>query len=138
MYWKQRLAEVIRDGGFRRVEHGETFGHDKNGRIRFEVYATVPVPKAEEDPELDFSPFICMDCLGNTHHMNEYYMVHDVLWLQAVGSKAGMLCIGCLEARLKRRLTASDFTDALINSMPTQSERLSQRLQSKQGSAPSL
>lgn len=41
-------------------------------------------------------------------------MVHDELWSRT-GLDHGMLCIGCLEARLGKLLTARDFTDAPIN-----------------------
>ena len=35
--------------------------------------------------------------------------------MSVVGSKTGMLCVGCLENRLKRKLVASDFPDVTIN-----------------------
>ncbi len=40
--WMERLAAVIKGGGRRRVESGETFGHNKSGHIVFECYATLP------------------------------------------------------------------------------------------------
>jgi hypothetical protein len=44
-----------------------------------------------------------------------------------------MLCIGCLEERLGRRLNANDFTDAPVNHGFTwQSERLQNRLAANQ------
>lgn len=54
----------------------------------------------------------------------EYYMVHDPVWAAAgmpvpddpegfVGE--GILCIGCLEKRLGRKLTPDDFTGAPVN-----------------------
>ncbi len=45
----------------------------------------------------------------------EYYMVHDDVWAQASAHPHTFLCIGCLERRLRRRLTPADFTDAAIN-----------------------
>jgi hypothetical protein len=60
-------------------------------------------------------------------------MVHDSVWGDA-GMKTnprkpeGMLCIGCLEDRLGRRLTPADFTDAEVNTW-----RASERLQNRQG-----
>ena len=58
----------------------------------------------------------------------EEYMVQDHVWGAANGE--GRLCIGCLEARLGRRLTAQDFTDCLLNTDPDQirSDRLRGRL----------
>lgn len=61
---------------------------------------------------------ICVDCGVNIGEIAEYYMVHDHIWAEAgMTSNGGMLCIGCLESRLDRDLTPSDFTDALLNSM---------------------
>lgn len=60
--------------------------------------------------------FICDDCGVNTSEIHEYYMVHDDIWRSVAGdSLEGMLCIGCLEDRLGRRLTAEDFTDCILN-----------------------
>lgn len=56
----------------------------------------------------------CLDCKLCTHCLGEYYNVHDSVW-DAVGKPAGMLCIGCLEARLGRQLTVNDFSIAPIN-----------------------
>lgn len=59
-------------------------------------------------------------------------MVHDGVWDAATEDFGGdgMLCIGCLEARLGGKLTADDFTDAPINSgyIFHQSARLQERL----------
>lgn len=70
----------------------------------------------------DMSAFICVDCGVNTAEINEYYMVNDVIWLRATGAlnmrdedAEGMFCIGCLEARLGRKLNAGDFTDCPLN-----------------------
>lgn len=70
--------------------------------------------------------FIC-PCGFDTFH-NEYYMVHDGIWKAANG--AIMLCIGCLEERLNRKLTIRDFTDAPVNRLNfgTKSARLIDRL----------
>jgi ribosomal protein L34E len=74
-------------------------------------------------------PFECKDCGTSTHDMREYYMVHDSVWGDAgMNPYEGMLCIGCLEDRLGRRLTPADFTDAEVNTW-----RASERLQNRQG-----
>lgn len=77
--------------------------------------------------------FDCMDCGSNTLHLNEYYMVHKELWLTANPQDRGMLCIGCLETRLGRKLGSSDFTDAPVNAplFFTQSLRLRSRIRSR-------
>lgn len=61
--------------------------------------------------------FICLDCGQDTGLMKEFYYVNLDLWLSVMESKAGMLCIGCLETRLGRKLRKSDFTDASINDL---------------------
>jgi hypothetical protein len=52
---------------------------------------------------------------------SEQYIVHDHVWKKA-GMKewsdrgeSGVLCIGCLEKRIGRRLTPSDFGDHIFN-----------------------
>lgn len=58
----------------------------------------------------------CIDCGKNTFRSNiDYYMIHDHIWISIFGNDKGMLCIKCLEGRLKRLLTISDFIDAPIN-----------------------
>lgn len=83
-------------------------------------------------PDTDADSGPCGDCgLPTTPEdgLWEYYMVTNETWLlagmdtahvpdDADRSAAGhhYLCIGCLEARLGRRLTPGDFTDAPVNS----------------------
>jgi hypothetical protein len=75
--------------------------------------------------------FPCHDCQRNT--VDEHYMVHGEVWRDAgMGYAAGYLCIGCLEARLRRELGPVDFSWLPVNH-PAQniygrSERLWQRL----------
>jgi hypothetical protein len=89
---------------------------------------------------------ICLDCGDNTTpnddrrrrdaRRSEWYMVHDHVWLAAGmpqhdPTKYGdeILCIGCLEVRLGRRLTPHDFTESGINQLDRwHSERLNARL----------
>lgn len=77
--------------------------------------------------------FICRDCLVNTKDLGEYYMVHDHLWdsvMRTGSQKRSLLCVGCLETRLGRELTAEDFTEFPINTtmrLPGSSERLLNR-----------
>ena len=56
-------------------------------------------------------------------------MVLDTVWLKA-GMSDGYLCIGCLEKRLGRMLTARDFTSVVLNDPdhPWHTKRLSSRL----------
>lgn len=39
--WREELQKTVAHGGFRRVDHGETFGHDAKGLIEFEIYENV-------------------------------------------------------------------------------------------------
>jgi hypothetical protein len=66
----------------------------------------------------------CLDSDVNTAKIREAYMVRDELWLRVNPGRAGMLCIGCLEMRLSRRLTRLDFTSVWTPA----SRRLLQRL----------
>lgn len=65
----------------------------------------------------DRSNFLCLDCGVDTGHTDQYYMIHDELWLSVNPGRKGMLCFSCLENRLGRRLTLSDFTDCPLSSM---------------------
>lgn len=74
--------------------------------------------------------FFCLDCQADTHPegIRETYAVQEWIWKQAVGSPdAGMLCIGCLEKRLHRKLISADFIDAPINIEERVSPRLLRR-----------
>lgn len=79
----------------------------------------------------ELARFNCLDCGVSTLENGEYYMVTDEVWLEEVAAiDSGMLCIGCLEERLGRRLTKDDFILAPINDgwLFDQSPRLQDRL----------
>jgi hypothetical protein len=69
----------------------------------------------------------CLDCAVDTVALGEYYMVRDEVWEQAAGDD-GMLCIGCLEKRLGRRLEPRDFLDIPMNREAFASPRLRARV----------
>lgn len=84
----------------------------------------------------------CEDCgaCTCTRHLREYFMVTDAIWRKhgvpwRRATVSGMLCIGCLEARMGRRLTRADFTDCKLNTEPgiARSLRLRARLTSPPG-----
>lgn len=84
--------------------------------------------------------FNCADC-GNdtspTTGIAEYYMVSSSLWHDAVnGRPASILCIGCLEKRIGRKLKAYDFGgngSFPVNSIYEHSPRLRNRLGWREG-----
>lgn len=62
--------------------------------------------------------WLCVDCNRNTKH--EHYFVKNEVWFDQAGmSENGMLCVSCLELRIKRKLNPEDFTDAHINNPKT-------------------
>jgi hypothetical protein len=89
-----------------------------------------------------FIDWKCLDCRTDTN--DEGYMVHNVLWLQAVEhyeemrrDKTVVLCIGCLENRIGRRLTPDDFTVCPLNQVDYYRFKKSNRLISRlKGMAP--
>jgi hypothetical protein len=62
----------------------------------------------------------CADCGIDTVAAGEQYAIDDQLWGQAISlsprrSPMVELCVGCVEKRIGRALTAADFKDAPIN-----------------------
>ena len=88
------------------------------------------VDMTEPKPLVDFS---CEDC-GSDY--DEHYMVQNDIW-KAYGAGDGMLCIGCLEKRIGRKLHRQDFIDLPINEInpETQSLRLQDRLSTEPSKA---
>jgi len=74
--------------------------------------------------------FTCKCCGVNTYDIDEYYMVKKVIWKLVAGVVNGMLCIGCFESSIGRKLTPNDFTSCPLNEgfSHMQSERLLDRL----------
>src|SRR5262249_12462754 len=101
------------------VQYFAEVGGGCDCEIALNVDMTNPKPRCD---------FRCHDC-GND--FDEYsYVVHDVVWDASGLSKDGaLLCVGCLEARIGRRLCRDDFTDAPINHFTdSQSLRLQDRI----------
>jgi len=76
------------------------------------------------------SKWLCLDCGVDTGKIGEHYFIKTEIWLSAVNSIKGMLCIGCLENRLGRVLKAEDFTTCYLNKGGTRSQRLIDRMRS--------
>lgn len=79
------------------------------------------------DITLEVTDWRCLDCGADMREVDEYYLVHDELWLSVVPEKAGHLCIGCLENRLGRELAARDFAGK-GSIRPRMTDRLRNRL----------
>lgn len=77
--------------------------------------------------------FHCYDCEVDTLEIGEYYMVNDHVWtrLAGMGKDDGMLCIGCLEARIGRTLCNEDFPDLPVNNsiLYSHSDRIRDRIE---------
>jgi hypothetical protein len=73
----------------------------------------------------------CADCGVGPFSIKEYYMVEDYGWARAQGG-TDLLCIGCLEKRIGRTLTRSDFGEgASVNGANTFRRRFSDRLRAR-------
>lgn len=73
--------------------------------------------------------YLCVDCGIDTsrrHGIAEYYMVRFAIW-HAVGDPEGMLCVGCIEARLERKLHRDDFLECPVNGLFVGTRRFSRK-----------
>lgn len=57
-------------------------------------------------------------------------MLKDQVWFSVHPSKVGMLCVGCIETRLGRKLKAEDFNFSYLNKSKSfnRSDRLISRM----------
>lgn len=61
--------------------------------------------------------FACIDCARDASEAP--YMLRDQIWHQTgLSWWGGLLCLTCLERRLRRQVRPEDFTDEPINFMP--------------------
>lgn len=80
-------------------------------------------------PRKGRAEFLCLDCGIDTAKIFEYYMLTDETWYLVHTSERGMLCIGCIEERLGRKLNRRDFNDSYLNwSGGSKSLRLADRM----------
>ena len=84
------------------------------------VESAEPVPEWSPEPW----PWLCSDCGVDCAEIRESYMVQDELW----PPDASVLCVGCLEKRLGRRLGPDDFRASGGWRDSSMSERLRDRL----------
>lgn len=45
---REELQGIVDNGGFRRVENGETFAHGRDGLIIWEAYGNVTIKKGQQ------------------------------------------------------------------------------------------
>lgn len=63
----------------------------------------------------------CRYCGVDTYIIHEYYIISDCLWKQVNLDRlgrpvvGGMLCIGCVEKKLRRNLNRYDFPAIPVN-----------------------
>ena len=76
--------------------------------------------------------FNCTDCGENVSKLGEYhFMLLPELWRELTAAKpADKLCVGCIEARLGRKLNRDDFNwhVPITGKRTDQSERLRDRM----------
>lgn len=65
--------------------------------------------------EVQSVEFDCHDCKQDTITLGEFYIVVNSVWQAAKAHEDWMLCIGCLEERLGRKLVPDDFLDCPLN-----------------------
>lgn len=62
---------------------------------------------------------LCYGCNKDTEKINEIFLVEDDVWEKASAvfpvPENSSLCVGCIEARLKRKLNQSDFKKSPVN-----------------------
>lgn len=71
---------------------------------------------------LDYQGWECRDCRVDTKKL-QMYMVHTTIW-NKYGAGRGMLCMRCLEGRMKRSLVTEDFTECSVNTRNTEVQRI--------------
>jgi hypothetical protein len=73
-------------------------------------------------------PWFCHDCGADCAELGENYMVRDAVW--PIGATAGVLCVGCIERRIGRRLVRDDFDPHWLSAIDADRE-LSDRLRDR-------
>jgi hypothetical protein len=81
----------------------------------------------------DAGRFVCLDCHDDVLKAGEYYLLRDEVWVAANPQRLGMLCIGCVEKRLGRRLTPQDFQGEPLDHHLINGPALSKRLMTRIG-----
>jgi hypothetical protein len=72
---------------------------------------------ATPDPRTDHPSFFCADCDVATYVNQQYFMLHDELWARVAPKSGAMLCLSCVEVRLRRPLDERDFASVPLNEL---------------------
>jgi hypothetical protein len=85
-----------------------------NDEITFDSLVRLGSPSSCDGCGIDVTPY---DFYGQPVADSwEWFMVTDEVWQAASGDpSARFLCVGCLEARISRRLRPEDFSDFAVN-----------------------
>lgn len=98
-----------------RAWFGKLHGGASSIPSRMAAHTAMRIAKEALQIFADMARTACQDCMVDTIVTRNYYMVHDRVWRKAHPKGRGMLCLPCLQARLGRKLTSQDFTDAPLN-----------------------
>lgn len=124
-------------GGTSRLRVGPLRGFLRGFRTGF-LYVRTGIRVREAVTRAWQRPFVrdefpCHDCgllTAPVDGPDEWYTVLDTVWEHADADEGSILCVGCLEARLGRRLRHADFVAAALNTpnYGRHSQRLLSRL----------
>jgi hypothetical protein len=94
------------------------------------------IPKSNELSPERLERYACNDCEVNVAAVGEFYMLDPKIWSGRLGlGWDDNLCIGCLERRLGRKISARDMSSfPSYDWMAPASERLMDRLGFKRNS----
>jgi hypothetical protein len=94
--------------------------------------------RARQRDERYAGRYMCLDCRQDILLAGEFFGLRDEVWLKANPRDDGMMCIGCIEARLGRQLTPEDFEGTPLDWHVANGPALSTRLMSRIGGPQNL
>ena len=115
----KHATDIVAIGRIQWITGSKSSGKDNNDWVRFDArHNGLPAFYNDRDAREDRrrNNFFCRDCRYDTY-IDEYFMLQDEVWRAAHPKRRGMLCIGCVEARLGRRLCPEDFKVLPINDL---------------------
>jgi hypothetical protein len=119
--WREYSYDFYKNGVHTNMWYFDTVGEPTLNELRDALQRMIRIEKS----------FHCLDCGVHTAEAGEYYMVQNHIWKSAgLEYDGGMVCIGCLEARIGRKLLPEDFPNYPVNDpgSRSKSERLISRI----------